>query len=282
MMDGDSLGKNMSDTTKQDVITQGLAKFTQGIPAIVYANNGFLIYAGGDDVLAILPLEDAIPCATTIRTHYEECFKDSELQTSISGAIEFVHNKTSLTKILKDAHQLLDDVAKQKTGRDALAIRVWKPGGLQLQWSQPWEIALFDTPNGNKKTYLEKLAEEFQHNDVEDDQFSSKFLFKIRERFDLLNPTTDGGDSIFTDKKQQNALIAMEYLNSGNIKLSQIKDANERLEKAIDAIHPLLNQCRPVIRAIEKKNSDDWKRSPRLEADAALLVRFLAHKGIEQ
>ena len=285
MMDGDSLGKNMSDINKQDVITKGLADFTQKVPDITTENNGFLIYAGGDDVLAILPLEDAIPCATALRKHYNQCFKDTDLQTSLSGAIEFVHVKTSLTKILKDAHQLLDDIAKEKTGRDALAIRIWKPGGLQAQWAQPWEVALFDTPDGSQKTYLEVLADNFQKNDQEDDQFSNKFFFKIRERFDLLNPQNcdqkDDNGVFNDDDNQAIALMAMEYLNSGTSNLSQIKATQERVEKAKDTIRPLLKQCRPVTREADKKRKQ-WQVSPCLKVDAALLVRFLAHKGIER
>lgn len=277
MMDGDSLGKNMSDTDKQDAITNGLASFTEGVPEIVYNKNGFLIYAGGDDVLAILPLEDAIPCATALRTHYNTCFAESpDLKTSLSGAIEFVHVKTPLTKILKDAHGLLDDIAKEKTGRDALAIRVWKPGGLQLQWAQPWDIALFDTPDGDKKTHLEQLAEDFQRADEKDEQFSSKFLYKIRERFDLLNPVDK---KKVLDDEQAVSLMAMEFINSGK---SKLKNVQENIEQAKDVIRPLLIQCRPVIRNVDEQDPMNWPRSLYVEVDAALLIRFLAHKGIER
>lgn len=133
MMDGDSLGSHMSDIKKQPAITAGLAKFTNGVPNIVYQHNGFLMYAGGDDVLAILPLEDAIACAAELRTHYMNCFDSNDIPTTLSGAIEFVHIKIPLTKVLHDAHKLLDNVAKDGRGRDALAIRVWKPGGMQVE-----------------------------------------------------------------------------------------------------------------------------------------------------
>jgi CRISPR-associated protein Cmr2 len=276
MMDGDSLGINMSDISKHDVITQGLADFTQGVPDIVYVHNGFLIYAGGDDVLAILPMEDAIPCASSLRSHYNASFEHSNLQTSLSGAIEFAHVKTPLTKILNDAHKLLDDIAKEGTGRDALAIRVWKPGGLQLQWSQPWGIAL-----SNERTFIEELVEAFQYADKDDEQFSSKFLYKIRERFDLLNPVDDSSSKVL-DNEQAISLMAMEYLNSGKSHLSKITNHKDRIEKAKKIINPLLKQCRPVIRNIDQPNPDQWLKSPGLEVDAALLVRFLSHKGIER
>ncbi len=270
MMDGDSLGKNMSDTDKQDIISQGLSTFTEEVEDIVYNNNGFLIYAGGDDVLAILPLENAIPCARELRTFYNTCFEGNEtLQTSLSGAIEFVHNKTPLTKILKDAHQLLDDIAKEKTGRDALAIRAWKPGGLQQEWAQPWEIAL--NPDTGI-TYLEEIATDFNNQD--DDSFSSKFLFKIRERFNTLNPIDEKKDQLL-DEELAKSLMVMEYLNSNNNKKLSMADAKAKIE-------PLLIQCRPIKRDIEKSlDSKRWEKSKRLEAGGALLIRFLAQKGAE-
>ena len=112
MMDGDSLGKHMSEPKAQDAITKGLAEFTQRVPHTVNAHNGFLIYAGGDDVMAVLPLEDAFSCAKALRDVYLECFKKHPLATgepiptTLSGAIEFAHIKTPLTTVLKDAHHL--------------------------------------------------------------------------------------------------------------------------------------------------------------------------------
>lgn len=278
LMDGDSLGSHMSDTKKQSAITHGLDKFTKGVPAIVQQHNGFLIYAGGDDVLAILPLEDAIACAAALRALYVGCFDRELIPTTLSGAIQFVHIKTPLTKVLKDAHHLLDEVAKEGRGRDALAIRVWKPGGLQLEWAQPWEIALIPDKS---QTYLEAIAETFQNIEKDKEQFSSKFFYKIRERFILLNPDKNTDTSSILDEQQALNLMAMEYLNSGKSDVSDIKNAQERLNKAKDRVRPLLKQCRPVKRDKDEKNTEKWERNPRLEADGALLVRFLAQKGVE-
>lgn len=296
LMDGDSLGSHMSNTNLHYSITQGLADFTKGVPDIVKDNNGFLVYAGGDDVLAILPLEDAIPCAAKLRAHYLQCFeakpntnpeKDRKyIPTTLSGAIEFTHINMPLTSVLKDAHKLLEDVAKEGSGRDALAIRVWKRGGLQLEWSQPWEIALIpETSN----TYLENLVVSFQDVNKADEQFSNKFFYKIRERFDLLNPDTTKGQVSVLNEGDALSLMAMEYLNSGKSDLKEIKNAKERMNKATDRLRPLLKQCRPVVRKKEigqgKENkTEQWvyESQSNIEADGALLVRFLAQKGVER
>ncbi|MDD5392736.1 MAG: type III-B CRISPR-associated protein Cas10/Cmr2 [Thiothrix sp.] len=272
LMDGDSLGSHMSDLGKQGQITNGLAKFTKGVPPIIEKHNGFLIYAGGDDVLAILPLEDAIPCATELRSHYMGCFDRKQIPTTLSGAIEFVHIKTPLTKVLKDAHHLLDEVAKDGRGRDALAIRVWKPGGLQIEWAQPWEIAL--NPQTDK-TYLEEIADSFQNIKDDKEQFSSKFFYKIRERFNLLNPDAKTGEDSILQSEAALSLMAMEYLNSGKSDL-------KTMDQASDRIRPLMIQCRPVTRDKDETDNKKWKRSKRLEADGALLVRFLSQKGVER
>jgi CRISPR-associated protein Cmr2 len=188
-----------------------------------------------------------------------------------------------LTQVLKDAHNLLDEVAKEKTGRDALAIRVWKGGGLQIEWSQPWEIALIPE---KKQTYLEQLTQEFQTINEKDDQFSNKFFYKVRERFSLLNPLDKKAcelrchDASKEQVEMATNLLAVDYINSGKTKISELKNAQERIDKAKDAIRPLLNQCIPVKRTAEKEQQD-WEYNSCLKADAALLVRFLAQKGVE-
>ncbi|MCP4702567.1 MAG: type III-B CRISPR-associated protein Cas10/Cmr2 [Gammaproteobacteria bacterium] len=295
LMDGDSLGEHMSDESKQNDITKALAAFAREVPKIVQQKNGFLIYAGGDDVLAVLPLEDALECARDVRKCYLDCFKGKSLASTLSGAIEYAHIKMPLTKVLRDAHDLLDNIAKDKTGRDAIAVRVWKPGGRALQWAQPWEIALKDG-QADGALVLNEQVKNFQRDDEAEGGFSSKFFYKIRTRFDLLNAQDcsereailkawknktvldkkqDAGENkAVLSEKQAIALMAMEYLNSGEAKVKTMDEA-EKL------INPLLEQCRPVYRDREKA-SKNWDKDDCLHADGALLVRFLAHKGLER
>lgn len=286
LMDGDELGVHMSDRDKQKDITLGLAQFTTKVPDIVQENNGFLIYAGGDDVLALLPLEDALKCAAALRAHYLGCFDLTKIPTSLSGAIEYAHIKMPLGKVLHDAHDLLNNLAKDGRGRDAIACRVWKPGGLAVEWAMPWEYAL---RYGGVE--IERLAKEFQRPAAPEtgddkDRFAAKFFFKIRQRFDLLNPRecgyyTDAAmpsapekHKPLVDEEQATSLMAAEYLNSSAAKV-------KKLDEARAIVRPLLEQCRPVIRD-NTKDRVEWKKSSCLDADGALLVRFLAQKGVER
>ena len=281
LMDGDSLGSHMADKNKQVSISNALNEFTNAVPAVVEAHNGYLIYAGGDDVLAILPLEDAMQCANAVRTLYLQCFRASKIPTTISAAIEYAHVKMPLGKVLGDAHELLDDIAKDGAGRDALAVRVWKPGGMALQWAQPWKIAL-DQPDPlvQGELWIERLVHQFAGtsaatSDWAGSAFSNKFFFKISERFDLLNPAEKLLPPVLTQSEAVD-LLAVDYVNSAANRKSVT------LAQARQDIEPLLRQCRAVTRLPDKSDPTDWPVSPRLEVDGALLVRFLAHKGIEQ
>lgn len=275
LMDGDSLGELLRKSGS--AVSNALDCFTRQVPDIVYNHNGFLIYAGGDDVLALLPLEDVLQCAADIRQCYLNAFATQNLASTISAAVEYAHVKIPLTRILGDAHHLLDEVAKEGRGRDAIAVRVWKPGGQALEWAMPWEKALIKGKNLLKIT---QIADQFSGDKSE---FSSKFFYKIRERFDLLNPPKD------KQEKQENekaifqeadalSLLAVDYLASG---INQGRQPKLKIADAERIIQPLLEQCRPVTR-LKNESAVNFSISNRLESDGALLVRFLAHKGVER
>lgn len=290
LMDGDSLGELLRESGAK--VSHALNTFTKAVPDIVYKRNGFLIYAGGDDVLALLPLEDTLQCAADIRQCYLNAFKTQNLSSTISAAIEYTHVKTPLTRILGDAHHLLDDIAKEGRGRDAIAVRVWKPGGLALEWAMPWEKALTED---SKKLKIEQIADQLagdkstaKSKDAEGeniDRFSSKFFYKIRERFDLLNPEKNkqeewGNESAIFSEDDAVTLLAVDYLASG---INEGRHNKLKIKDAEDKIKLLLEQCRPVIRRPNESNEENkFPKSKRLEVDGALLVRFLGRKGVER
>ncbi len=303
LMDGDSLGKQMSDLKKQPIITDALERFTKGVPEIVIKNNGFLIYAGGDDVLALLPVEDALTCAAAIRAHYLKSFEDAkkqaieqkistseaikEMLNTISAAIIYAHIKMPLLKPLAAAHPLLDDIAKDSTGRDAIAVQVLKPGGEALLWTLPWEVAL----DGQQKDQQMVLMQLFQ--DIQDKKliFANKFFYEIRELFDLLNPKeaeektatatarnlsqkTKIETASLLNNEQKLKILAAEYVRSGAVEKRKpsLQDAEALLQR-------LISQC--LCLDNKPKDQKDQKDQPNhvLTADAALLLRFLLQKS---
>jgi CRISPR-associated protein Cmr2 len=273
MMDGDSLGAHMSKPGNQKPIADALNEFTERVRGIVEGHNGMLIYAGGDDVLALLPLEDALNCAAELHGDYRTAFAghipegcEIPIPTTLSGAVIFAHVKTALGEVLRQAHLVLDDIAKDGAGRDAIAIRVLKPGGEHLTWAQPWKVAL----DSEGRLVLADIADRFgKPAETGAGEFSSKFFYKMRHRFEVLKGMKPG---------EVESLLAADYLAS-EPPGRESGQASMKMDDAKRIIGPLLEQCRPAKREPDQPRKQ-WRRGE-AEADAALLVRFLATKGVE-
>ncbi|QSR34166.1 hypothetical protein CFI10_04050 [Marinobacterium iners] len=282
IMDGDSLGSQMSDPDKQEAISKGLNNFTTGVPSIVQDQDGFLVYAGGDDVLALVCLDKAVELALQLRNFYAECFAqqnknlstDKQITTSLSGAIEFCHMKTPLTFVLGDSHSLLDDIAKDRTGRDALAVRVWKPGGLHLEWSQPWQYLIDQAQQtGNLLSDVVKMFSEREQNSP----FTNKFIFKAEEMLQRLPQQLLKAEQ---DEELLAKMLQAELVHSG-LDLNQ----NSRNKQQIldELLQPLIALATPHVRKTDDQGRfKELKPQHRFDADALKLVRFLTQESICQ
>lgn len=143
-MDGDDMGPNFSESADLAKETsENLLKFANAVPEIVRHHDGVLIYAGADDVNAMLPIETAICCALAIRRRWRKIMgvpseNEPDLPT-LSGSIVFSDYQNALDDVRKRTHARLDEVAKDGAGRDALALAVMKPGGVTAEWVSTWE-----------------------------------------------------------------------------------------------------------------------------------------------
>jgi CRISPR-associated protein Cmr2 len=303
LMDGDGMGKLIGDRSEKErgEISQALFNFTQQVPDIVKKHNGRLVYAGGDDVFALLPVSTAIKCAADCRSAYQKAFdkqpEEIKKAATISAAVQFAHQNITLSVVVQDAHHLLDDIAKERTGRDALACRVWKPGGAILTWSQPWLVQHNDNLT-NIDVLIDEVIADFKP-DKQSDRFSSKFFYKLRDLFELAQ-----SNSIFTETDIQDLLVA-EYLanrehnwtDSEEIKATEApassgnspepgeastpvdNDIAKKCKQAKKRIERLLLLCQQQTRIISENQEISYKKG-KYNADAALLVRFLVQKEV--
>lgn len=263
LMDGDQLGKHMGFADRQQTISQALNEFTQGVGEVVRDYDGFLVYAGGDDVLAVLPMEQALAAAAALQAFYKSCFAKQErgdvVRSTLSGAIQFTHIRTPLTRVLENAHQLLDQVAKDQVGRDAIAVRVWKPSGLAVEWAMPWQHAL----NDQSEVKIVQLAKQFAEQSNESNAFSNSFFYRFEN---VLERFPEADLTVLTK------LVAMEFSHSF---------APLKREPDLPQLFSLLEQCQNWQRADAEQPFSINKSQP-LTAEGAMLVRFLAQKGIER
>lgn len=128
-------------------ITRRLTEYSlRHVEGIVEKHSGELIYAGGDDVLAILPTATAIACANELRKAFS--LPDTlGKEASASAGIAVVHYKEDLRFALEVARRA-EKAAKQiyrgetKSGpprKDALAITVCRHSGEHSTGVMGWE-----------------------------------------------------------------------------------------------------------------------------------------------
>ncbi len=120
------------------------------VPAIVKEFRGTLIYSGGDDVLALLPIRNAIPCALELRKAFRGEANDPSGWTqqqdlamgnkaTLSAGIAFVHYKEDLRAALAAAKQAEKDA--KDAGRDRLTLRFMRRSGERPSSNLSWALA---------------------------------------------------------------------------------------------------------------------------------------------
>lgn len=274
-MDGDSMGK-LSHEDPEDV-SAALAVFSGGVDEIVERNNGVTIFAGGDDALALLPLEDALPAAAALRERFRAAF-GGRPDATISAAIVYAHRNAALRWVLEESRKLLEGVAKDANGRDSIAIAVMRPGGTGPTWVGTWtdaagrglakalaellELSLRDRDNPEKVNPLAHIA-------------SNQFVYRLHARYQAFFFGPDRGASWQPGiERGAEAIIDSEKL--ANLFRYEIAAAPEKAVPDALARHAaemLVTVARrtfrdPVIGAITAME-------PPVAFDALLLLRFL-------
>lgn len=286
-MDGDSVGKLIGEAGKANEVSKALAAFANQVRSIVDTRNqGATLYAGGDDVLALLPLDTAIACATRLQQAYQAAMQANGLGGTISAAIVFAHYHLPLSFIMTESTRLLVDVAKTQNNRNSVAVAVHKPGGLHLTWVSCWDASGADSqqPNNNQPLQtLLGLVEKFNPKSAAASTarpLSSGFLYRIRERWgDLTSPNEQGRRALQFSQKHVEQLWAADLL--ANRDLGEINDTTRELANSLAS--QLFAVSRDNRNPIAAPTPPQPPMSPAnifLSENGGLLVRFLATKGV--
>ncbi len=197
LMDGDLMGKLLGLLQAPQKLSECLGKFAGQVDGIVRSHDGCTIYAGGDDVLAILPAQEAFEAAKKLAKAYQQSFGETEAQAqaTLSGAIVYAHWRYPMQRVLGTAHRLLDSVAKDQTGRDALAIGILQGSGLNAVWSAPWQFIRGEA----KFPCLESMFVHFGGDDTAQDAatFNASYLYNLRTLYSRLFSAMDEGAGVF-------------------------------------------------------------------------------------
>jgi CRISPR-associated protein Cmr2 len=176
LLDGDLLGSQFATADDPVALSKSLAGFARRARKLVYDRGGLTVYAGGDDLLAFVPLPASLGIALALEKLYFESLKTpkSESSPTLSAALILAHYHAPLRTLLSDAHRMLDEEAKERNGRNSIAFAVRKSSGTTVRWVTTWEhLRAGDREQGSSR--LGRVCSM-----LDDGRVSSSFLYGQR------------------------------------------------------------------------------------------------------
>lgn len=188
--DGDNMGtiiKTLDTDEKIRSFSKTCLKYCAGIADIVRNEyGGVTIYSGGDDLLAILPVENSnentvFDFSKRANDYFVECFKNLSDEVSLSFGICVCYKKFPLYEALEESAYMLFDVAKADE-KNRLAIRFQKHSG------QSEGLII---PNKDMEKFIELQKADVRKSDEEKERKLLSAMHKISLFRRLFNSAVD-------------------------------------------------------------------------------------------
>lgn len=237
--DGDGMGQVIDyqrTVEEHRALSRQLNEFAQGVREIVEKEySGALVYAGGDDVLAFLPLNTVLPCAAALAERFSrmmQAWRDAEGRpATFSAGIAVSHHLEPMSNALELVRRA-ERLAKSTPGKNALAIIVDKRGGVTRELVGRWGA-------------VDRRLEKFIHFDQQK-MLPGGFAYELRDA-----ALTLGGDqavrqdSLLAQVLQYEAerILARKRMSGGTARLAPEVSAaiNEVLGDGEDSMENLAN-----------------------------------------
>ncbi|MFH1620329.1 MAG: type III-B CRISPR-associated protein Cas10/Cmr2 [bacterium] len=134
-------GKRVPGPAYQAALSRCLFDFgLRSAPEIVDKHHGILVYSGGDDVLALLPVTTAIDCAMALAQSFKT-HMGGAATASAGLAVGHVHGIT-LGELLDEARHA-EFLAKKGYGKNSLCLRIRKRSGECVEAGGKWESSIW-------------------------------------------------------------------------------------------------------------------------------------------
>jgi CRISPR-associated protein Cmr2 len=151
--DGDRMGRlfdAMATGKEQRHLSNALSTFAAAVAQVVRDYRGHCLYAGGDDILALLPLDRALACARDLHDRFGETLAPVAVAAhqpapTLSVGLVVGHFLTPLSRLLRLTHEA-ERLAKgeghpQEEQRDGLGVILSPRSGGPLCFRDRWEHA---------------------------------------------------------------------------------------------------------------------------------------------
>jgi CRISPR-associated protein Cmr2 len=142
--DGDQMGKALSQLRTPDqhrAFSRELSRFAGDAETIVCKYRGVLVYSGGDDVLAFLPVDQCLDCARELYTAFRRTMEKALDKVSVARPTLSVG--LAVGHFLEDLEDLLGygrvaEKAAKHPDRNGLAVHLHKRGGAPVKVRRRW------------------------------------------------------------------------------------------------------------------------------------------------
>ena len=143
--DGDDMGRfldGMAGVEAHRTVSDRLSALARDTRAVVESrHHGALVYSGGDDVLALLPVDTALEAARALAVAFSQAVEamppSSAGRASLSVGMAIVHHLTPLAGALQLVREA-EGRAKRVEGKNALAVTVDKRSGAPRTVAGRW------------------------------------------------------------------------------------------------------------------------------------------------
>lgn len=271
LADGDNMGKvidNIShiqidelvDTEKHRRLSQELSAFAKGVSEIVVKKHqGSLVYAGGDDVLAFVPLHKVLQCgrdlADTFKTklakfNFREQENGNEYQPTLSVGVAIAHHLEPLQDTLTLVRKA-ERAAKKVDGKEALAIILSKRSGFDITIKGSWKTEGLKRPLDQR---LRDFAKLHQAGDIPDGA-----AYELRDLWMRLN--CDNNEPEYAKLQEAMRIEAVRILGRKNVKneevLKGLKRDIESEETSVEDLASELIVARVFAAAFDQANGKE-------------------------
>lgn len=230
--DGDRMGALLQQAKQADdsrAISQALHGFASSVRELVRQHHGHAIYSGGDDVLALVSLPEAVGCAQTLAKAFETALQPvakslglaADQYPTLSVGLAIGHLMEPLGALRARAGRA-EHLAKGDTAnkpRNALAIVLGIRSGGELEWRANWDdgVALAElkdfTIAYHKGQLPSRVAYDLRGIDQrlawlrEDDSAQAQGM-RAAEVARMLDRAQARGGTKALDKTQRNSILA--------------------------------------------------------------------------
>lgn len=283
LMDGDNMGlllRRASEHNELAHASAALTDFAGRVPKIINEHQGYTVYAGGDDVLALLPLPTAMDAALALRAAYARSFDrdgfpaDLRPGATISAALVFSHYRRSLRGLLNRAHELLDRVAKEQTGRSSVAMAIHKSSGETATWSVPWDYlcAPADVSSiGVHRTRLGALMAHIDRDHPRKSALGKSMLYRLRAQLGRMSANGRIGPGV--------SLRVPDGLDVTGLIAAELRTNRELDNLDVDTALGIARELHLAAQRVCREGNELVVHGHELTLDSAMIAHFLATGG---